>query len=320
VESDFSRTKAEPVRSVTVLKPGLFTTVQDTGRWGYQSSGVPVSGALDAGSHRQANALVGNDRDAATLEVTLAGPELRFDTAATIAITGAQLSPAHDGASVEMNTPLRVRPGSVLRFGERIAGARSYIAFDGGVAVPPVLGSRATHALTAMGGFRGRPLAQGDILPLAPAARPPARRHPDLDRSAVRGGARVRVLPGPQDDFFPEEAFTSLQRSRFKVASQSDRMGYRLIGPLVPRVAEREMISDATFPGAIQVPVSGEPILLMADRQTTGGYPQIAIVITADLPLAAQLAPGDWIEFQICTRAEALAALVAQEGKLLAIE
>jgi KipI family sensor histidine kinase inhibitor len=312
VESGFSRT-------ITVLQPGLYTTVQDSGRWGHQSSGVPVSGALDGLSHRLANALVGNDRGAATLEVTLAGPELRFDAAATIAITGARLSPTHDGASVAMDTPVPLRRGAVLRFGERAEGARAYIAIDGGIGVPPVLGSRATHALTALGGFNGRPLALGDTLPLAPALRAPARRRVGIDRSPARGGVRVRVLPGPQDDFFPEHAFESLQRSRFHVAPQSDRMGYRLVGSRLPRLDDREMISDATFPGGIQVPASGEPILLMADRQTTGGYPQIATVITADLPLAGQLAPGDWIEFQICSRAEAVAALVGQEGKLLAI-
>ena len=312
VESGFSRT-------VTVLRPGLYTTVQDSGRWGHQSSGVPVSGALDGLSHRLANALVGNDKDAATLEVTLAGPELRFDADATIAITGARLSPAHDGASVAMDTPVPLRRGAVLRFGERTEGARAYIAIDGGIDVRPVLGGRATHAVTALGGFNGRPLAGGDTLPLAPAARAPARRRVDIDRSATRGGVRVRVLPGPQDDFFPPHAFESLQRSRFHVAPQSDRMGYRLVGSRLPRLEDRELISDATFPGGIQVPASGEPILLMADRQTTGGYPQIATVITADLPLAGQLAPGDWIEFQICTRAEAVAALVGQEGRLLAI-
>ena len=129
----------------------------------------------------------------------------------------------------------------------------------------------------------------------------------------------MRVLPGPQDDFFPDDAFDVLQQHRFSVTPQSDRMGYRLSGTRIPRLPAREMISDATFPGAIQVPASGQPILLMADRQTTGGYPQIATVITADLPLAAQLAPGDWIEFRICSRTEALTALVAQEGRLLAV-
>jgi antagonist of KipI len=134
------------------------------------------------------------------------------------------------------------------------------------------------------------------------------------------GGARLRVLLGPQDEFFAPAALETLQRTRFTITAQSDRMGYRLAGRArIERASQQEMISDATFIGAIQVPPSGDPILLMADRQTTGGYPQIATVITADLPLAGQLAPGDWVEFQLCTRAEAIAALAAQEAKLLAL-
>jgi antagonist of KipI len=134
------------------------------------------------------------------------------------------------------------------------------------------------------------------------------------------GGARLRVLLGPQDEFFAPAALETLQRTRFTITAQSDRMGYRLAGrERIERASQQEMISDATFVGAIQVPPSGDPILLMADRQTTGGYPQIATVITADLPLAGQLAPGDWVEFQLCTRAEAIAALAAQEAKLLAL-
>jgi antagonist of KipI len=305
-------------RSITVLRPGLFTTVQDGGRWGHQASGVSVSGALDTSSHRLANALVGNDRDAATLEMTVAGPELRVDAQADVAVTGADLGATIDAAPLPLNAPVRCNPGTVLRFGGRRAGARAYLAFDGGITVPPTLGSRATHALTGLGGIEGRPLSAGDRIPVGERLHAPARRRPEIPHAMGRDGVRVRVLPGPQDNFFSDAAFETLQRSRFNVASQSDRMGFRLQGASIPRTPGREMISDVTFTGAIQVPPSGEPILLMADRQTTGGYPQIAIVITADLPLAAQLAPGDWIEFQVCSRAEAISALVAQEGKLLA--
>jgi antagonist of KipI len=135
----------------------------------------------------------------------------------------------------------------------------------------------------------------------------------------MTGGARVRVLPGPQLDKFPAAALDVLQRTRFTVTSQSDRMGYRLVGGTIPRIEDREMISDVTFTGGLQVPPSGDPILLMSDRQTTGGYPQLATVITADLPIAGQLAPGDWIEFEVCTRHQAMSALIAQEGSILAL-
>jgi antagonist of KipI len=303
---------------VTVLRPGLFTTIQDRGRWGSQASGVPVGGALDRVSHESANALVGNDVDAATLEVTLLGPEIRLETAAVIAVSGANLTPQVDGADVSLNEPVACRPGSVLRFGERRSGTRAYLAFDGGIAVSPVLGSRATTPLCALGGVDGRALVAGDRLPLGSTTS--ARRTKRIDLPPIAsGGARLRVLPGPQDDFFPAEAFDRMRRTRFTITSRSDRMGYRLEGAQIPRSAGREMISDATFVGGIQVPQSGEPIMLMSDRQTTGGYPQIATVITADLPAAGQLGPGDWVEFELCTRREALAALIAQEGKLLAL-
>jgi len=181
--------------------------------------------------------------------------------------------------------------------------------------VPMTFGSRATHVGAALGGLDGRALAAGDRLPLGPASDRRASR--SLDTPAIpNGGARLRILPGPQDEFFAEPAFTLLERARFLVTPQSNRMGYRLSGASIPRISDREMISDATFVGAIQIPASGQPILLMSDRQTTGGYPQIATVITADLPLAGQLAPGDWVEFARCTRAEAIAALRDQEARL----
>jgi KipI family sensor histidine kinase inhibitor len=301
-------------RTVTVVRPGLLTTIQDRGRWGHQGSGVSVSGALDPVSHRIANLLAGNPADAATLEVTVAGPELRFEQAACIGVAGADLHATVDGNPVAPGTAAICRSGSLLRFGERKTGARAYVAFDGGVDVNPVLGSRATHVSAALGGLDGRALAAGDRLRLgSPIA---ARVSRTIEQRGIghNGGARLRVLPGPQDDFFTEPAFALLERTRFIVTPNSNRMGYRLSGGVLPRIPNREMISDAVFVGAIQVPASGEPLLLMSDRQTTGGYPQMAIVITADLPLAGQLAPGDWVEFTLCTRAEAIAALRDQEA------
>jgi KipI family sensor histidine kinase inhibitor len=310
---------ADPRGGLVVLRPGMLTTVQDRGRWGYQDRGVPVAGPMDAVAHRLANACVGNAEEAATLEVTLLGPELRFDQDVTFAIAGGDLGATLDQSGVRPCTPVHAHAGATLRFSTRQTGARAYVAVRGGIDVPAVLGSRATHVLSAMGGFRGRPLTAGDRLPLTPRSVASVERRVPSTPRLPSGGARLRVLPGPQDDFFDEAALGRLQRARFVVSSQSNRMAYRLTGGIVPRAADREMISDATFFGGIQVPPSGEPILLMADRQTTGGYPQIATVITADLPVAGQLAPGDWIEFSVCTRREAVAALIAQEGQMLAV-
>ena len=312
-------------RTITVIRPGLFTTIQDLGRWGYQDLGVSVCGALDAEAHRVANALVGNDGDAATLEVTIQGPELRFDHDATIAIAGADLHPSIGAAPVAMRRALGVKAGEVLQFGQRRSGARAYVAFDGGIAAQPVLGSRATHMVTRLGGLDGGHLRAEDVLALGKAG---TRRQPADSTSAARldrtpyaaGGARLRVLRGPQADVFEVAALRALEHTRFTVTAQSNRMGYRLSGGAeLPLADTAEMISDPTFVGAIQVPPSGDPILLLADRQTTGGYPQLAVVITADLPVAAQLAPGDWVEFRLCTRAEAVAALIAREVELRAL-
>ena len=305
-------------RFITVLRPGLFTTIQDAGRWGYQHLGVPVSGPMDPASHRLANALLGNLPDAATLEATIIGPELRFEQDARIAITGADLQPMLEGTPVVMGSVVRCAPGSVLRFGNRRAGARAYVAVDGGIGVPPVLGSRATHVMSGLGGVAGRALRAGDRVPLRDrqsSAGGTARDH----RIHEAGSVRLRVMAGPQSEseYADPLALQVLQEMRFIVSPQSDRMGYRLTGSALPtRRDSGEMISDATVVGAVQVPPSGQPILLMADRQTTGGYPQIAVVITADLPLAAQLVPGDSIQFELCSRAEAIAALTEQEGSV----
>jgi urea carboxylase len=269
---------------------------------------------MDPFAHRLANALVGNERTAATLEVTLAGPALRTEGPARIAVAGAELEATLDGVAVPSGTAVTCAAGSVLRFGERRSGARAYVAFDGGIAVPPVLGSRATHTRSQLGGLDGRALRAGDRLPLGVASAAALRQHVP-EREPDRA-VRLRVLRGPQDDFFPAAAFDTLTRRRFRVGAQSDRMGYRLEGDSIPRLTGREMISDATFTGAIQVPPSGQPILLMADRQTTGGYPQIAIVITGDLSRAAQLMPGDWVEFALCSRADALQVLADDEERL----
>lgn len=303
---------------IRVVRPGLLTTVQDRGRWGHQSAGVPVAGPMDWFSSRLANALVGNDADAATLEVTLIGPELIVDADTVVAICGADFEVSCDDAVAPMNASFVVRRGARLRFGRRRAGTRAYVAVAGGLLTPPVLGSRATHLLSRMGGHHGRALVVGDELPIASMSTPshPPRRALGLTLPS-KGRVAARVLPGAQHDWFTDEAWTTLIGTAFRVSPRSNRMGYRLEGPPLARQIDAELLSEPLAEGAIQVPAAGEPILLMADRQTAGGYPKIANVILADLPLVGQLAPGDAIEFQACTRAEAAAALIARERQLL---
>jgi len=304
-----------------VIKPGMLTTIQDLGRWGLQARGVPVSGPMDPWSHRVANALVGNPPDAATLEITLLGPELEFQNERLAAIAGAEFDVTIDDRPAPWNAAFLAPSGSRLRFRGRRQGARAYLALAGGIAAPRVLGSRATHLVCRMGGFGGRPIKAGDRLPLGDAStRGPAR---PLDRPVVplpRGHATIRVLPGPQLDYFAHEAWSLLQSAPYTIAHNSDRMGFRLEGPVLPHARGADIISDATPLGTLQVPASGQPILLMADRQTTGGYPKIGTVISADVAVAGQLGPGDTITFAASSVREAMAALIAQERAVMSLE
>lgn len=297
--------------ALVVVKPGMLTTVQDLGRWGFQDSGVPVAGPMDAYSHRQANHLVGNADTAAALEVTLIGPDLEFEGDVTFAIAGAEFPVKLDDWPGALQRPVAARGGSRLAFGVRSRGARAYLAVAGGLDVPPVFGSRATHLLSAMGPMGGRALAAGDRLRVGTEVG--GRRAVGQPLPLPAGGARVRVIWGPQEDFFTDEARAALVTSRFEITPQSNRQGYRLSGTPLAHARGADILSDATPVGSLQVPASGQPILLMADRQTTGGYPKIATVITADLPLAGQLAPGDWIEFTVCSLSDARQALVDRE-------
>ena len=302
---------------IHVRRAGLLTSVQDRGRYGYQSRGVPVGGPMDAASMRLANALVGNDEGAAALEVTLVGPEIAFDAPATIAVAGGDLDPVLDGAPIPMHETVPVRPGQILSFGGRRRGARAYVAFDGGIETPVVLGSRATHLVSRTGGVEGRALVRGDHLPLG-APRPAARRRA-RGFEWPAGEARLRVLPGPHVERFTAEALADLVREAYALTGASNRMGYRLDGARLAHVGAADIISEAVTMGALQVPASGRPILLMADRQTSGGSPVAATVISADLSVAGQLLPGDRVRFEWCDVSAAITALVAQERRLLGI-
>ncbi len=303
--------------ALVVLKPGLLTSVQDLGRYGYQATGVPVAGPMDAFSHRLANQLAGNDPDAATLEITLIGPELIVEADTTMAISGAQFDVTCDERPIAIGESFAVSTGQRLKFGRIVQGARAYLAVAGGIQTAPLLGSRSTHLVSRMGGHEGRALTAGDRVPIASGLAPrPVRRANGLTLPS-KGRALLRVMAGPQAEWFEVDALKTIAGVSFRISPQSNRMGYRLQGPPLVRAHDRELISEPLGIGAIQVPSAGEPILLMADRQTAGGYPKIGYVISADLPLAGQLAPGDFIEFHLCTAQDAVTALIARERQLL---
>lgn len=303
-----------------VVKPGWLTTVQDLGRYGYQQYGVPVSGAMDRYSYILANRLIGNRDHDAALEITLKGPELLFEHDSVIAVTGADLTPSVNGIGIPRWTSLLVQAGSRMTFGTRRAGARCYLAVAGGVNVPVVLGSRSTHISSQTGGEKGRALAQGDLLvggvPFPHMRTTIGRSLPEKYRPVYSTLATLRIVPGPQRSSFSEQACEVLTSNLYRLTSQSDRMGYRLEGPKLAHAGSEQWISDGTAMGALQVPPDEQPILLMADRQTTGGYPKIAVVISADLHLAGQLMPGETVTFRITTLREAQALLKAQWNEL----
>ena len=302
-----------------VLKPGLHTTVQDLGRFGLQAYGVPVSGALDPEALRLANALVGNAPDEAALEVLHAGPTLEI-TAPALRVALA----AHDGELVIENAARRVLPpwqAAVLPRGTRLrvvasrAAVCAYLAVGGGFDVKLVAGSRATYVRGGFGGWQGRALTVGDELPAPRLALPPGR----LRRLAVPpdpGVGPLRVVLGPQDDYFTAEAIATLAGADFMVTRAADRMGLRFDGPKLAHRGGHDIVSDGTAAGALQVPGDGRPLLLLADRQTTGGYPKIATVCTADMPRAGRLRPGDRVRFAVIDVAAAQAARRAQEAAL----
>jgi antagonist of KipI len=299
-------------RMISVVRPGMLTTIQDLGRWGFQANGVPVAGPMDEYSHVLANQLVGNTATAAALEVTLIGPELEANGEVTCAVAGATFALTGGDLAVPLHRAFTLRPGERLRFGARSAGARATLAVRGGIEVAPVFESRATSLISRMGPFGGRTLKAGDVLPIGPVttlATPGGAGRAVVPLQMPAGGARLRVVVGPQEQLFTPVAYKTLFGSRYIVTPASNRMGYRLEGAPLEHAGRADILSDATPLGSIQVPASGQPILLMADRQTTGGYPKIGVVISADLPLAGQLAPGDWLEFAPCTREEAVDAL-----------
>lgn len=296
---------SESTATIEVLKPGAYTTVQDLGRTGHQHLGVPVSGAMDEVAHRLANALVGNPAGAATLEATLMGPALRFGADAVIACCGADLSASVDGTAVPLATAFPVQAGAILQFGRKVAGLRGYLAVRGGFAVPGIMGSSSTYARAGFGGFGGRALRKGDVLHFSPCAPGLADRSQAVRTAeaallaATDGQGPIRVVAGPEWEQFTAAARQLWLGEPWRIGPQSDRMGYRFEGAALERSTPSNILSEPVTFGTVQVPPDGLPIVLMAERQTTGGYPRIANVIAADLFRLAQCAPGDHVRFAL---------------------
>lgn len=286
--------------SIRIINGGMLTTVQDNGRIGYQQFGVPVSGAMDQQAAAIANILVGNEDNEAVLEVTMLGPRIEFQEANCIAVTGGDLTPQLDGKSFPMNRAVAVQKGQVLSFAAPRSGCRAYIAFAGGLDIPQVMGSRSTYLKAKIGGLEGRKLDKEDII----AFRAPTAQLPNMEKRAVadaetftKPDVTLRVVLGSQDDAFTEAGIKTFLGETYAVTVQSDRMGCRLDGPVIEHVKDGNIISDGISFGAIQVPSEGKPIIMVADRQTVGGYTKIATVISADFSKAAQIKAGDKIRF-----------------------
>jgi antagonist of KipI len=319
--------------SIRVVTGGLQTTIQDLGRVGFQRQGVPVGGAMDRTALRVANLLVGNDDNAAALEASLIGPALTFERDALVALAGAEMEATVDSRPVPIWRAIWLATGSMLRFGRPTVGCRAYLAVAGGIEAPRVFGSRSTYLRAKFGGLEGRALKPGDLLEVgAPCARArsiAAALRSDAGRASVArwtvatsvrprygddvvvrliGGAHIGLLTAPSRD--------ALAGATFRVSSNSDRMGYRLEGAPLSLRQPVELLSEGVTFGTVQLPPGGSPIVLMADAQTTGGYPRVGEVASVDLPLVAQLKPGDRLRFRLVSLEDAQALYLAREADL----
>ncbi|MCQ2566690.1 MAG: biotin-dependent carboxyltransferase family protein [Clostridia bacterium] len=283
--------------SMKVINPGALTTVQDRGRFGYQSKGVRVCGVMDAKAYSAAIERAGGKDGDAVLEMTLFGGTYVFEDETAFALSGADMDPQLNGKPCPMDSRISAKAGDKLDLGFAKAGCRTYLAVAGGIDVPEVMGSRSTDVKCAIGGMEGRALRAGDVVPVGaaealkqPAVFPERRTFPDE--------IVIRAIPGPQDDMFTRKGLETFFGTPYLVSENSDRMGYRLAGEKVESINGTDIISDGIVFGSVQITAEGLPIILMADRQTTGGYAKIATVISADLPLLAQARPGNTVRFK----------------------
>jgi antagonist of KipI len=294
---------------IRVVEPGALTTVQDLGRPGQLRYGIPPSGPMDRVAFLVANRLVGNPDGAAGLECTILGPRFEAETACAIAVTGADMPLTVNGAEAPAWATLPLRAGDVVKLGAARAGVRAYVALSGGVDVTPVLGSRSTYLRGRLGGLHGRALRKEDRLGLFPARLPPRRRARSRVIADLRGEPELRVVLGPQADRFTEDGIRAFLGGDYEMLPQSDRMGARLRGPRIGHVKGHDIISDGIALGSIQVPGDGQPIALLVDRQSTGGYTKVATVCSFDIGRLGQVKPGHRLRFRAVDLAEAHRAL-----------
>ncbi|MCU5600997.1 biotin-dependent carboxyltransferase family protein [Bacillus wiedmannii] len=313
---------------VEVLHAGMFTTVQDLGRSHYQQYGVPVGGAMDQSALRMINMLVGNEENEAGLEMTIMGPKLLIKKTTLLAIGGANMEPLLNGERIPLWRPILAEEGSMLCFGKVKSGCRAYVTFAGGIQIDRTMGSKSTYIRAAIGGIEGRMLKKGDYFQIGTHTEMARRFIQDLQKDervktkwAISSGIlpkykkypKLRVITDFEYDQFTEESIRAFFTKEYKVSNYADRMGYRVEGEVLNRIEEKEILSSPVTFGTIQVPNGGQPIILMADRQTTGGYPRMGNIISVDLPLLAQLKPGDYVSFEKITLEEAEQLYIEQE-------
>lgn len=303
--------------SLGVLDAGPLTTVQDLGRAGQLRVGIPPSGPMDRDAFVLANRLVGNPDGAAGLECTLAGPRLEFEDARWVAVTGADVAVTLAGAEMPRWVSFRVPAGGVLKIGAARAGVRAYLAIAGGMATPPVLGSRATYLRGALGGLEGRALRKGDVLPLGSAPCGAGERRVRTERIPAHGGEPdIATILGPQADRFTAAGIAALFEGPYEMLAQSDRMGARFKGPRIEHTRGHDIISDGIALGAIQVIGDGQPIVLLVDRQTAGGYTKIGAVCSYEIGRVGQIKPGGRLRFKQVSVSDAHAVLAARRAAL----
>jgi antagonist of KipI len=301
---------------IEVLQGGLQTLIQDVGRAGYRHFGVPISGAMDCDALRIGNWLVGNPSHTAVIEMTMTGASLKFETHTFIAVTGAHMNACLNGKPIQRNETVAVERGAILTFGKLEEGFRTYLSVAGGFQIGAFLNSMSTYLYASIGGVNGKSLQKGDKIPIVENREVALRKLPDgFLKGKVSSLLKVRVLPGIEYNLFTEASRNLFFQREFQIHADSNRMGYRLSGPLLKNSCRDEMLSSGIVSGTIQVPENGNPIILLADSQTTGGYPRIANVASVDIPYLAQQKPGDKIRFQKISLQEAQALCFDKEKK-----